>query len=93
MFAANTSCIKQSLQKGIMFAASVQHEATRPDHILSDQLLEFQHDALSVRDWSAFPSRESILGCLNSLLKLIIGDYWHSGDDFLRGLHAYKPSA
>ena len=81
--------LRQSLWKGIRFAALVQHKATRPDHILSDQLLKLEHDTLSVWDWGAFPSRESILGCLHSLLKLTICDDWHPGDNFLRGLHAH----
>lgn len=93
MFAANASCIIQSLENSNLFAAVVRHEATRPDHVFSDQLLELEHDTLSVRNWSAFPSRESIFGCLHSLLKLTICDNWHPRDNFLRGLHAYHSSA
>lgn len=88
MFAANASCIKQSLKERILFAAFARHEATRPDHVFSDQLLKLEHDTLSVRDWSAFPSRKGVLSCLNSLLELIVCDDWHPGNNFLGGLHA-----
>ena len=60
-----------------------------PDHVFSDQLLKLEHNTLSVRDWSALPSRECILGCLDSLFKLFVCDDGHPGYNFLRGLHAH----
>ena len=88
MFAANASCVKQLMEESISFAVFARHEVTRPDHVFSDQLLKLEHDTLSVRDWSAFPCREGILSCLNSLLKLIVCNDWHLGDNFLGGLQA-----
>ena len=59
-----------------------------PDHIFSNQLLKLEHNTLPVRNWSALPSRKSVLGCLDSLFKLTVCGDGHPGDNFLRSLQA-----
>ena len=90
MFAASASCVHLFLRPYVellMLSGLHDNQNGRPHHVLSDQLLELEHDTLSVRDWCALPGRKRILGRLNSLLELAIRDDWHPGNHFLRGLH------